>query len=97
MKVKNINGTSGHACKCGSWLKHWERISRKAATSCAVLGCQNRATVGVHVQRENPDDNNWYIIPLCDSHNRKSEVFDLAFIQGSVTLVMADVRQTCGR
>ena len=31
MKVKNLNGTSQRTCKCGSWLKHWEKFSGRSA------------------------------------------------------------------
>lgn len=49
-RVKNINGTSQNTCKCGSWLKHWEKFSGQTANCCGVIGCQRTDVVGAHVQ-----------------------------------------------
>jgi hypothetical protein len=31
--------------------------------------CGNKATDGAHVQKDNPYDRSWYIIPLCHACN----------------------------
>jgi len=72
-KIKNINGTAQHTiiCRCGSWLKHWEKYSaRKCPTFCIVCvpDCLDKATVGAFVQKVNDSDDKWYIAPLCESH-----------------------------
>jgi len=70
-KVKNLNGTSDNDCpKCGTWLKHWEKLSGKTADECAC--CSQKATVGAHVQKAESDNNKWYIVPLCKKCNGKS-------------------------
>ena len=71
MKVRNLNGTSQNDCSCGSWLKHWEKHSHKKADLCSAYGCMHKATKGGHVQKEDPADMHWYIVPLCDSCNNR--------------------------
>lgn len=95
MKVKNINGTSDNTCKCGSWLKHWEKFSHKSLpTYCVESTCTKVPSVGAHVQKDSTTDNKWYIIPLCDSHNKKTAELTIA---DSTTLVSANVSETCGK
>lgn len=96
MKVKNINGTSSNVCKCGSWLDHWINFSGLAVPSyCSEKTCIQKPEVGAHVQKDSSVDSNWYIIPLCKTHNSKTgesiEVVD------STKFVSANVSETCGR
>lgn len=70
--VKNINVTSEHKCKCGSWLTHWHNYSEKIATLCLAKGCSNFSTVDAHVQKDICSDNSWYIIPFCHAHNHSN-------------------------
>ncbi len=94
MKVKNINGTSGYNCKCGSWLEHWKNFGGKSIpTYCSEKSCTNKPEVGAHVQKDVSYDNSWYIIPLCSKHNFKAESMDIG---DSVRLVPANVSETCG-
>ncbi|USE34577.1 hypothetical protein [Endozoicomonas sp. SCSIO W0465] len=94
VRVRNINGTSDHDCRCGSWLKHWELFSKEKASLCVEESCTNEATVGAHVQKISSYDNDWYIIPLCKHHNNlRGEEIEL---YGSPTLVSANVSETCG-
>ena len=45
-KVKNLNGTSDNDCpKCGTWLKHWEKLSGKKAGYCGR--CTKKATLQI--------------------------------------------------
>ena len=93
MKVRNINGTSQTNCKCGSWLKHWEKFSGQKAGLCCEKKCTKSSVVGAHVQKSDSSDNSWYIIPLCTGHNnKKGEEIEL---YGSPTLVSANKSQTC--
>jgi hypothetical protein len=95
MKIKNINGTSDSTCRCGSWLKHWERFSRHAAPSyCPVDGCLEKGLLGAHVQKDSATDRNWYIYPLCDKHNRATGTLN---VNDTYKLVSANVSETCGR
>lgn len=94
MKVRNINGTSQNACKCGSWLKHWEKFGGKSApTYCSESSCTEKELVGAHVQKDTSTDKSWYIVPLCKKHNAKT---DSLTISDLTTLVSANVSQTCG-
>lgn len=74
-KVINISGTSQNKCSCGSWLEHWKKFSGKSATMCSEKYCIEKDIVGAHVQKLN--DNKWYIIPLCQSHNLTNEEIEV--------------------
>ncbi len=91
-RVKNINGTSQYACSCGSWLKHWEKISKEKSNYCSEATCINKASVGSHVQKVSVYDSSWYIVPLCDSHNKSSGNLDIR----NTTLISASKSKTCG-
>lgn len=95
MKVKNIKGTSDNTCNCGSWLEHWRKFSvkKKLPTFCSEKSCGEAPAVGAHVQKDNSNDNSWYIVPLCNAHNKKTASLDLK----DVELVSANVKETCGK
>jgi len=64
MKVKNINDIQDSPiCRCGSWLNHWERLSKDTISYCPVIGCNQKAIIGTHVILDDPDE--WYILPTC--------------------------------
>lgn len=56
-----------------SWLDYWEKCTSKKATFCHRIDCKNSvlalAEDGAHVQLDNPNDNHWYIVPLCHKCN----------------------------
>lgn len=96
MKLTNINSTSQNTCNCGSWLNHWKHFSgRPMPERCPDLYCFKQAEVGAHVQKKDSADRNWYILPLCHTHNAQQggsvEVID------EFPLVSANVSETCGR
>lgn len=94
-KIININGTADRSCRCGNWLRHWEKLSGRKQLLCPELNCDQRAMVGALVQKEGDTDGRWYIIPLCWDHSAKSgqelEVVDAA------RLVPAEAGEACGR
>lgn len=92
-KIKNINGTTNNICKCGSWLKHWEKFSRKNANCCSVKNCTQNDLVGAHVQKTN-QDMNWYIIPLCKTHNASTSELDIV---DTTIFVSANKSETCNK
>lgn len=94
MKIKNINGTSGLQCKCGSWLDHWKKHSKQTANYCSEKGCLSAPEVGAHIQKDSSNDTSWYIVPLCHKHNQK--VTSLEIMDDRV-LVSANQNQTCGK
>jgi hypothetical protein len=92
-KIKNINGTSDYSCKCGTWLKHWSNFSKQPTPQyCVEKTCRNTDLLGAHVQKANSSDSNWYIVPLCNSHNKSSGELD---ISDSCTFVSANRKETC--
>ena len=95
MRVKNLNGTTGNVCTCGSWLKHWGNFSSQTANYCMVNGCSQKPEVGGHVQRDDSSDKSWYVVPLCKTCNGKRGQ-DLDIFDG-VVLVKANVAETCAK
>ena len=90
MKVRNINGTSDNDCKCGSWIQHWKNYSGIPALYCSEKSCLETDLVGAHVQQMSTND--WYIIPLCQKHNKAKE--DLEIVDSTV-FVSANRNRTC--
>ncbi|MGA2244155.1 MAG: hypothetical protein ABSH48_04060 [Verrucomicrobiota bacterium] len=94
MTVININGTTQRPCKCGGWLKHWQKFSvLPQPLHCPGLLCRERAEVAAFVQCSDVKDTNWYIVPLCKLHSR-SKILE---ISSFTLLVLADVGETCGK
>jgi len=94
MKIRKVNGTSQKKCNCGSWLKHWEKFSRQTASFCPVENCLEMDLIGAHVKKDDSEDNNWYIFPLCGKHNAaKGKTLK---VSDNYELVSADVSETCG-
>ena len=86
-KVKNLNGTSDNACsKCGTWLKHWEKLSGKTANKCGHCTTK-KATVGAHVQKAEGNDSKWYIVPLCAECNKKPSTEEINVYETLVSAV----------
>jgi hypothetical protein len=94
VRVKNINGTSDTACVCGTWLKHWETFSGRTATYCSGSTCVRTDLVGAHVQKADSTDGRWYILPLCNAHNRSVGALE---VSESYPLVSANKSETCQR
>jgi len=78
MKVKNLKGTSEISPKCpscGPWIRHWKNHIGIESPSCFAVSC-DKASIGgdqiegAHVKKHGSEDMSWYIIPLCESHNR---------------------------
>ena len=95
MKLRNINGTSDTACRCGSWLDHWKKFSGQSAYFCGAVSCSNTELVGAHVRKGGGSrDQQWYIYPLCGSHSQhrgELEIWD------DYRLVSANKKETCER
>ena len=72
--IKNKRGTSGNNPPSGylSWLDFWEKKRGKKATRCEAMSCDGNADVGGHVIKAG-EGGKEYILPICYSHNNKSE------------------------
>ena len=91
MKAKNIKGTSDNTCNCDSWLDHWKSFGGGSLPAyCSSIGCSGKPEAGAHVQKES--DNNWYIIPLCNSCNKLSDSLD---VSDATIFVSANTSETC--
>lgn len=89
IQVKNIIGTGSNARQItGSWLQYWEEQKGRRATKCLayekdpnrdpkyVYPCEStRGLVGGHVKKVGANDNRWYILPICSSHNQTDDVY----------------------
>lgn len=96
MKIKNINGTSGNICQCSTWLDHWLEFSGQGLPNyCPEIICTEKPEVGAHVQKDNSTDSSWYIVPLCEKHNR--ETGKSLEISAAINLAPANVNNTCGK
>lgn len=91
--VRNAGGTAELSCKCGSWLKHWERGAGKSALGCGVVACMGSADDGAHVRRVGSQDRSVFIVPMCHSHNLNTT--DDLSIKDSVPLISANKQNTC--
>jgi hypothetical protein len=96
MVLKNINGMVANGCQCGSWLEHWKNFSRRALPAyCPEVYCTQRPELGALVQKDDPADTNWYVVPLCRKHfaaTGKELVID-----AGIKLVPTNCRQTGGQ
>jgi hypothetical protein len=92
MKIRNINGTSDAAGANGFWMEHWEKLSGQKTTFCLAVGCVGKDLVGAHVQKADARDDNWYIYPLCISHNERSKELE---VSDAYKLVPADKAGMC--
>lgn len=94
MNIKNITGSSKISEKpkhFGSWLQFWEHFAGKVITrnerwicpACgkSVLGSNFD---GCHVQKADSTDQKWYIAPLCDSCNHRTDEPDVNVLLVSV-------------
>jgi hypothetical protein len=80
------------SCQCGSWLKHWEKHSGQTLSFCVEMDCMEKNLVGALVQKVNPLDNDWYIIPLCHVHCAAPGEIE---ISDNYRLVAGDTMENC--
>jgi hypothetical protein len=93
--VRNLNGTSGRRCRCGTWIDHWRRFSNGARITCARLECQNSAILGAHVQIvDRRYGRDWWIVPLCYACNNRMNDQTM-HIDRRTIMISANVRFTC--
>ena len=79
MKVKNVIGSSRFPKPKGydSWLDYWEKQMGFKVSYCSASDCIEKATVGGHVQKAYSSDQRWYIVPLSESCNHRTDIFDV--------------------
>jgi hypothetical protein len=94
MLIKNIKGTTGHNCVCGSWLKHWENFSDQTSEYCQAEGCTEKDPLGAHAQKAYSKDEAWYIYPLCKTHNQHLGELD---VSAFYKLVPANIQDGCAK
>ncbi len=74
--VYNVNGSSRYEAPAGyaSWKEFWEKRTGRHFDKCSCPSCMNRADVGGHVRRAH-GTNEWYIVPICYSHNNSTDYY----------------------
>jgi len=94
LRVINVGDKSECACKCGSWLRHWERFTRLDKPSyCPINHCMERGLVGAHVKKAESSDDQQYVVPLCREHSKATGILTLP---DWCDLAPANVEKTCG-
>ena len=54
----------------GNWLQYWRNATGIwTEQQCYTIGCSEKATDGGHVQLDDPNNDKWYIVPLCHKCN----------------------------
>ena len=102
---KNGSSKTSKTCpNCGTWIKHWERLSGQKAPNdgdCAVEKCDGKIEKGhlariegCHVIVKDGTDKSVYIAPLCESCNHRTEGAELK-LKRDLLLVKANVSETC--
>lgn len=91
-KVTNIPNTSDRTCPCGTWISHWENFSGTEGEMCSAVGCVERNVLGAHVRKVGAEDRNEYIIPFCDSHNKRN---DEILVRNATVFISANKNLTC--
>ena len=80
MLVKNVNGSSRYSAPSGynSWLDYWNAHANHNAYRCGATDFHHWGDlVGAHVQKAYSTDKSWYIVPLCNSCNQRTDIFDV--------------------
>jgi hypothetical protein len=94
-KVLIINDPDKGTCRCGNWMKHWERFSGEKSLTCSEITCHKLAEKGTKVVKTNSQDTRIHIIPLCN-HHHSLEGKEL-YIGETIRLVSANPLETCER
>lgn len=75
---KNKRGTEDRNCQCGSWKNHWLKFSGKSwPGKCATSGCNNAVKLEVHIYKTSSHVTGKYIVPACDSCDKRTNRFNL--------------------
>ena len=70
--LRHKGGTKDRKCKCGSWIKHYEKLSGLIRGKCSVYGCTSPATDGAHVCVSRSKSQSEWIALTCSSCNPRS-------------------------
>ena len=98
VRARHITGSSDRSptCdNCGSWIEHWENFSDKERDKCCVVGCEKDAKKGAHVQLVGKGIEDWFIVPVCKSHNPPTD--EEVDIKPNTVFVRARQDLTCGK
>ena len=80
-------------CRCGNLFAHWKKFGHQDIRRCPVKGCSGTDVKGMFVKKEDSEDSNTYILPLCSEHAKSSEVLE---VLDSIRFVNSDFNKTCG-
>ena len=94
--VKNLKGSTTPACKCSSFLCHWENYSGTSATICSRLRCSETKNLGgAHVIKCHGNAySTQYIVPLCPICNNPNNT-DCFYLKSNVELAPVANRERC--
>lgn len=94
MYIKNVVGSSKVSYKpkngASSWLEYWSMGANQVLSDAMLYICPgcgktvNKSQLdGCHVQKNDFRDQSWYIVPLCNSCNQRTDMIDI----GNLTMV----------
>lgn len=88
IKVKNLKGTGSNARQItGTWLELWEEQTGRKAEKCLAYDNYNKekntvslcgstkGLLGGHVKKVGKNDDRWYILPICSTHNQTEDEY----------------------
>jgi hypothetical protein len=90
--VRNVIGTTGRDCACGTWIDHFHNHTRGSRPSrCPVIRCGGDAVLGAHVTIVDHGTRHEWIVPMCHGCNQDPD--DL-LIDGRIDPVPANTQET---
>ncbi len=95
--LKHIRGTGSRSCRCGTWIRHYERISGLNRRRCCAYGCSNAATHGAHVRISRGSNNKEWIALTCQECNKPGSVEEFRIVQNTLLVTATKCQCPCRR
>ena len=76
-----------------TWLEYWKHFAKAPVPgTCSVVGCENKVSLGAHLINEY-FEYQFFIVPLCDSCNHRTDIFKLKSDKLAVSANKKDKKQ----
>lgn len=75
VRVKNVSGSSRFDKE--DWIQYWSEQKGYRPLFCSACGQLTLKLVGGHVQKVFGLDKKWYITPLCEQCNPRTDSFEV--------------------
>ena len=91
--LRHKSGTKDRKCeKCGTWIKHHEKLSGRGRGVCSVYGCSSPATDGAHVCVSRSKGQSEWIVLTCSSCNPRSSTAEFRVVQDTMIVIARKCR-----